>query len=358
MNAEYQRPPIRIALMGLGRAMFEDHFSVFAAHPALFDVVAACDVIKSRRDRVAKVFPKCKMFRQLEDMLDERDIDVVDIATCSEDHIRHAMASLTRGFYTLLEPPMAFSPDEAQVLRGASAKAGNRLVMFHRGIFDADYLLAKQVIASGRLGRVYHISVCQEDYIRRDDWQAIRRQGGGAAYYAMPDLFLKTFRLLPNPPAQMFSELKRIVSLGDAEDYARVNLKTRDLVSADIEYNGGLVGGPRSPSLVVRGDMGVLSCRPGAVTGELVYIPKEYKFPRRRSSVKTPSLADLHEDIPVVREEVSLERGTGYGPTAFWKCLYNTVRVAAPFPMTFEDALEVVRFTHLIKKTSPYGVIK
>ena len=358
MNAEYQRPPIRIALMGLGRAMFDDHFSVFAAHPALFDVVAACDVIKDRRDRVAKVFPKCKMFRQLEDMLDERGIDVVDIATCSDDHIKHAMASLSRGFYTLLEPPMAFNPDDAQILRGASAKAGNRLIMFHRGLFDADFLLANQCVKAGLLGNVYHISACCEDYVRRDDWQAIRRQGGGAAYYAMPDLFMKVLRLLPVPPAQMFSDLKRIVSLGDAEDYCRVSIKTRDVVSADIEYNGGMVGGPQSPTLVVRGDMGVLTCRPGKSTGELVHIPLDYKFRRRRSSVRTPPLADLHEDIPILRETVSLDPGTGFGPSAFWKQVYNTVRIAAPSPQTFEESLEVVRFTHLIKKTSPYGVVK
>ena len=48
MTNEYQRPPVRVALMGLGRSMFGDHYPVFKAHPALFKVVAACD-LDSRR---------------------------------------------------------------------------------------------------------------------------------------------------------------------------------------------------------------------------------------------------------------------------------------------------------------------
>ena len=127
MKADSHRPPVRVALMGLGRAMFEDHYPIFKAHPALFKVVAACDLMKERRDIIAKDFPDCKMFRRFSDMLDERDIDVVDIATCSVDHVNHALMSLERGFWTLLETPLALTFDDAQVLRGAAQKAKNRL---------------------------------------------------------------------------------------------------------------------------------------------------------------------------------------------------------------------------------------
>ena len=59
MRADYQRPPVRVALMGLGRSMFTEHYPVFKAHPGLFKVVAACDLIKERRDIIAKDFLDC-----------------------------------------------------------------------------------------------------------------------------------------------------------------------------------------------------------------------------------------------------------------------------------------------------------
>jgi len=355
MNSIYQRPPVKVALMGLGRSMFADHYPIFRDHPSLFQVVCACDLVKERRDIVAKDFPNCKMFRQFPDMLDEHDIDLVDIATCSQDHVKHAIKSLNKGFWTLLETPMALTLDDAMVLKGAAMKAKNRLIMLQRGLFAPDFLLARQMMSDPRLGMVYQVRVRREDYVRRDDWQCVKRLGGGASYYAMTDLILQTLRLLPSPPIQMWSELKRIASLGDAEDYAHLILKTRDAVSADVEFNGGVVAPVRDASFVIRGELGMFSVRAGASEGTLTVIDPAHKFPRRRSSVRTPELRDMHEDFPVVTETVSLPKGTMHGPTAFWKHVYDSVRTAAPFPMQIDEAIEAVKFAQLMKKTSPFG---
>lgn len=153
----------------------------------------------------------------------------------------------------------------------------------------------------------------------------------------------------------MWSELKRIASLGDAEDYAHINLKTREQISADIEFNGGVLPGLRAPSFVIRAERGIFEVKQGATTGTLTMIDPAFHFPRRRSSVRTPAIADMHEDFPVVTETLSLPKGTLHGPSAFWKHVYDTVRTAAPFPLQLEDSIEAVKFAHLMKKTSPFG---
>ena len=354
-RVEYQRPPIKVALMGLGRSMFADHYPIFRRHPALFKVVAACDLLKERRDIVAKDYPDCKMFRQFRDMLDEHDIDIVDIATCTIDHVKHAMMSLKKGFWTLLETPMALTPDDAQILRGQALKSKNKLLILQRGLFSPDFLLAKQAMNDPRLGHVHQIKIRREDFIRRDDWQCVKRLGGGAAYYAMTDLTLQALKLLPTPPVQMWSELKRLASLGDAEDYAHVNLKTRDLVSADVEFNGGCLATERSPSFEIRGERGVFKVAQGEASGTMTVIDPKFAFPRRRSSVRTPPIKDLHEEVPLQTITVSLPKGSLYGPSAFWKHVYDTVRTATPFPLQLEDSIEAVKFSHLMKKMSPFG---
>ena len=354
-RVEYQRPPIRVALMGLGRSMFSDHYPVFRRHPALFKVVAACDLLKERRDIVAKDYPECRMFRQFADMLDERDIDLVDIATCTNDHVKHAMMSLKKGFWTLLETPMALTLDDAQLLRGQALKSQNRLLVMQRGLFAPDFQLAKLMMTDPRLGQIHQIRIRKEDFIRRDDWQCVKRLGGGAAYYAMTDLLIQAAKLLPSPPVQMWSELKRLASLGDAEDYAHVCLKTRDYLSADIEFNGGCLATERSPSFEIRAERGVFKVAQGAAEGVLTVIDPKFSFPRRRSSVRTPPIKDLHEEFPVQTLGVSLPKGTLHGPSAFWKHVYDTVRTAEPFPLQLEDSIEAVKLAHLMKKTSPFG---
>ena len=219
-------------------------------------------------------------------MLDERDIDLVDVATCTRDHCRHALMSLETGRWTLLESPLAASAEDAQILRGAAAKARNRLLVLHRGLFAPDFLLAKAMMSDPRLGDVHRVVVRREDFVRRDDWQAVKRLGGGAAYYAMPDLVLQALKLLPVPPLQMWSELKRVASVGDAEDYALVNLRTRTQVSAEVLYDGGVLPGSRSPSFEVHGSRGRCTVRPGETSGERVAVDPAFRFPRRRSSVR------------------------------------------------------------------------
>ena len=341
--------------MGLGRSMFADHYPVFLKHPALFKVVAACDLSRERRDIVAKDYPECRMFRQFQDMLDEQDIDIVDIATCTKDHVKHAMMSLKAGFWTLLEPPMALTPDDAQILRGQAVKARNRLLILQRGYFSAEFQLAKMAMSDSRLGRIHQIRICREDFVRRDDWQCVKRLGGGAAYYAMTDLMLQVLKLLPTPPVQMWSELKRLASMGDAEDYAHIILKTREALSADVEFNGGCLSAVRAPAFEIRGELGTFTVEQGGEKGLLNVIDPKFKFPRRRASVRMPPLRDPHERFPVLQIPLSLPRGTLTGPSAFWRHVYDTVRTATPFPLQLDDSIEAVKFAYLMKRTSQYG---
>ena len=171
----------------------------------------------------------------------------------------------------------------------------------------------------------------------------------------MPDLVLQALRLLPLPPIQMWSELKRVASLGDAEDCVHVCLKTRGAVSADIEFNGGVLADDRMPSFVIRGSRGTFKVLPGATEGLLTVIDPDFSFPRRRSSVRTPEIVDMHEDVPVKKIPVSLPKGTLHGQSAFWRHVYDTVRTAAAFPLALEESIEAVKFAHLMKKTSPFG---
>jgi hypothetical protein len=127
------------------------------------------------------------------------------------------------------------------------------------------------------------------------------------------------------------------------------------VVSADIEFNGGVLADDRLPSFVIRGSRGTFKVLPGATEGVLTVIDPDFSFPRRRSSVRTPEIVDMHEDVPVKKIPVSLPKGTLHGQSAFWRHVYDTVRTAAAFPLALEESIEAVKFAHLMKKTSPFG---
>jgi len=84
-------------------------------------------------------------------------------------------------------------------------------------------------------------------------------------------------------------------------------------------------------------------------------IDPSFQFPRRRSSVRTPSLNDLHEQFPILDIPLSLPDGAKSGAEAFWRTLYSTIRVAAPAPVSLDDTVESIRYIHLVKRASPFA---
>lgn len=354
-SVQHARSPLKIALMGLGRAAINDHLPVFAANRHLFNVVAACELIKSRRDIVQETFPECKMFRKFNDMLDERDIDLVLIALPPVNRVKYALASLERGFWTVVESPAALTQDESKILRGAAIKAKNRLAVVSRGVFQPDYLLALQVISDPRLGKLQKVFVRREEFVRRNDWQGIRRAGGGACTCQLPDLLMPAFKLMQGQPVQMWSEIKRIIATGDVEDYVHLNVVSRSSVSVDIEYNGAMLPEAASASYKITGSKGVFTVMPGMSEGSLVCIDPGYRFPKARTTVKTPPIDEVREMPPVIRETIKLERAFSTPLGEFWNEIYATVRTAAPLSFSLEEAFEAVRFFNLIYKSSQFG---
>ena len=348
------RPPVRVGIAGLGRAALQKHLPAMERLADLFNITAVCDLMKERRDIVERVHPDVHTYRRVEDMLDDPDVEVVLVSLPSIEHQKTALESLSRGKWTVVETPIALSHDDALVLRAAAIKARGKLIPFTSGLFAPDYRLALMALDDPRLGELYEIRVRRQDYIRRDDWLTVNRCGGGVAFYAGQDAIMQAVGLLRTQPSQLWSELKRVASLGDAEDFAHIVLKTRGETTADIEINGGILP-PFEPTFTLRGSRGTFSVAAGASEGVFRVIDPAFQFPRRRSSVRTPSLDDLHEKFPIVDIPFALPADACAGDVAFWRALYGTVRVAAPFPVSLDDTVEAIRYLHLVKRASPFA---
>ena len=348
-----QRPPVRIGIAGAGRSVLNTHLQSMHDLQDLYTVTAVCDLIKDRRDRVERLYPDVHPYRRYEDMLDDPEIDLVFIALPTEYHVKCALASLNKNKWTVVESPMALSHDQAMMLRAAAIKARGKLYPCLPGFFSPEFRLARQVLTDSRLGDVYEAVIRRQDYVRRDDWQSIKRCGGGAAWYDGPEAVQQAVALLGSPPGQLWSELKRIASLGDAEDTAHIVLKSRGEMTVYIDIGGGRLDAPK-PAFEVLGSRGAFSVMPGTSTGIIRAIDPDFKFARRRSSVRTPPLEDLHEDIPVKEWELALPDGES-GSTLFWKTLHESVSKAQPFPVPIDDAVETIRYLQVVRQSSQFA---
>lgn len=348
-----RRPPVRIGIAGLGRAAMRSHIPTLEKCSGLFSITAVCDLKKDRRDIIERNHPDVHTYRRLDDMLDDPDVEAFLISLPTTMHQQATLEVLSRDRWAVVETPLAISHDDALVLRAASIKARGKLIPYVPGLFAPDYRLTLMALDDPRLGDLYEVKIRRQDYIRRDDWQAIKRCGGGAVNHTAQDALMQAAGLLRSQPSQLWSELRRIAALGDAEDFAHIILKTRGAATADIEINGGALP-PFEPAFTLRGLRGSFSVAADASCGTFHTIDPAFKFPRRRPGVGTPPLDGLHEQPPLQDAPLSLPAGCETGCAAFWRAAHAAMRTAAPPPVSIDDAVEAIRFMHLVKRSSPF----
>ena len=84
------------------------------------------------------------------------DIQVVDVVTPGDSHAEIAIAAAKAGKAVLCEKPLANTVKEAKAMVAAVQKAGVANMVCHNYRRAPAVVLARQLVASGKLGRIYH----------------------------------------------------------------------------------------------------------------------------------------------------------------------------------------------------------
>src|SRR5580692_9326316 len=89
-------------------------------------------------------------------LIEDPAIDVVDIASPNDTHAEIAVAAAQAGKMILCDKPLARNLPEAQEMTDAVKKAGVRTMVWYNYRRIPAVTLAKQIISSGKLGRIFH----------------------------------------------------------------------------------------------------------------------------------------------------------------------------------------------------------
>jgi predicted dehydrogenase len=91
------------------------------------------------------------------------------------------------------------------------------------------------VIESGKLGRIILIKIQDHSFKRRWDWQTLKKFGGGELKNMGPHYIDQALQLLGSNEPEIFCDLQKTLTLGDAEDHVKIVLKHPDCPVIDIE---------------------------------------------------------------------------------------------------------------------------
>lgn len=149
---------IRLGVIGCGgRGVFV--MSVFARHPAV-RVTAICDVYEPNLERglaeaSALSHQKPRAYRHYREVLDDKDVDAVLIATPEHWHYRMVLDALASGKDVYVEKPLCHTPEEGAALIAAEASSKQVIQCgMQRRSYDL-FLNAKQIMDDRKtLGKV------------------------------------------------------------------------------------------------------------------------------------------------------------------------------------------------------------
>ena len=251
---------VRTGILGLGRSGWHIHADAIAQHPG-FDVVAVADPVEARREEASTRFG-CVAHAEPERVIDE-DVDLVVVATPSDTHVPLALRALAAARHVVVEKPMARTVTEVDEMTAAARRAGRVLTCYQQRRLDPDFEAVREVVSAGRLGQLVLVRRVIHTFLRRTDWQTLRRFNGGTLANTVPHLLDQVLQFT-DPPFELLADLRHTVGAGDAEDHVKLALRpTGDGPLLEVEASS-TVALPQ-PEWLVIGTAGALS----ATTSEL-----------------------------------------------------------------------------------------
>jgi len=146
---------IRVGLVGYGVCQFAAQFG-FQDHPNV-EVVAVSDLIPERCAALAKVTRCNKTYPSLEELVKDRSIEAVFVATDAPSHARHCMEVLNHGKHVASAVPAVFgSLEDAGKLFETVKKTGLKYMMFETSMFHERHYAMRQIYHAGGFGKLIY----------------------------------------------------------------------------------------------------------------------------------------------------------------------------------------------------------
>lgn len=119
---------------------------------------AVCDVDPGRLVHMKSLYPAVETTSDFDDLVRDKEIDAIVVATPVRHHFRMAKKALLAGKHTLVEKPMARSSKECEELIALAKQRRLVLMVGHTFIYSGPVREIKKIVRSGELGELQYVS--------------------------------------------------------------------------------------------------------------------------------------------------------------------------------------------------------
>jgi UDP-N-acetyl-2-amino-2-deoxyglucuronate dehydrogenase len=219
--------------LGVGRSHAEAYHGL-----AETDLVAVCDGQEARLRPVAAEYG-CRAYASVDDLLADRDVELVSVATPHPSHAELAIRALRAGKHVLVEKPMTIDLAEADRMVAAARETGRTLAtVFQRRWWPAAMNVRRAIdegqIGAPVLGRCALSWWRTRAYYERDAWRGRWDTEGGGVLVNQGIHAIDMFQWL------MGGEPEEVV--GRWSNQTHPFIEVEDTAAAIVRFKGGALG--------------------------------------------------------------------------------------------------------------------
>jgi UDP-2-acetamido-3-amino-2,3-dideoxy-glucuronate N-acetyltransferase len=176
-----------------------------------------CDLEEDNLIKARERYPNLLTTSSLKEIIDDKEIDGIVIATPAHTHYQIAKQSLEAGHNVYVEKPLAQNVTEAKELHAIAEDKNLTLMVGHLLLYHPAVNKLKQIIASGDLGTVQYVNS------DRRNFTANHRKHSNVMWDLAPHDFSMMCYILNAEPEKIVN-VRTWASAGDSIDVAHIDI--------------------------------------------------------------------------------------------------------------------------------------
>ena len=248
-----QAPTLGIGMLGYA-FMGKAHANAFKTIPymmyppvAIPRLVAVAGRNQEAVEAAAVRFGYEKAYTDWRDMLADDDVQVFDNGGPNNVHAEPCIVAAEAGKHVFCEKPLARTAEEAKDMLDAAEKAGVKHMVAYNYRFVPAIVQARNLIASGELGRIFHFrAVYLQDWIIDPNfpmtWRFTKEVAGSGSLGDLASHIIDIGRFLVGEPTKVMGMLKTFINERPDGEGGRAQVDVDDAATAMMEFENGALG--------------------------------------------------------------------------------------------------------------------
>lgn len=328
--------PINTAICSFGMSGWVFHAPFISTHPG-FRFYA---VWERSKNLAREKYPDVKVYRTLEELLANDNIELVVVNTPNSTHYEFAKQALLAGKHVVCEKPFTVTVAQAEELIQTAGKQNKKLSVYQNRRFDSDYRTIKSVLEQKLLGNVveaeFHFDRFKEELSPKQHKET-PTPGTGCLYDLGSHLIDQALQLF-GMPQSLFADIAVMRPISKVDDYFELLLyypSHRVRIKSSYQVREALPGyvlhGSKGSFIKPKTDMQEAQLQSGM-------LPTADGYGTEPESEK----GLLHTEVngEITRKYIASFKGNY---TDYYEGIYQAIRNNQPVPVTAEDGMKVIR---------------